>query len=97
MKHHEARGPSLAAERERKREENLHHLRIYGAENASAENRAWAIQHHAAKNDSRPDEYHADDRVAALEHIGRHGAMLDDDEEIRIVPKGYDEGAEENS
>lgn len=69
----------------------LHHLVIVGHGDGTRDQPAWSIIHHYVEDESDDEpggNFSTADRVAGLEHIGRHSAMLDDNEAIRIVPRG---------
>jgi hypothetical protein len=70
--YHESHGPSLKQARERKRGEDVHHIRIYGHPEGTPEARKWVVEHHSSENDDSPTVHEFDDGQLLLNHLGTH-------------------------
>jgi hypothetical protein len=81
--YNESSGPTLS--REAKQKAALHHIRIYGSPNATAERPAWLIEHHGSERDRNPDTHEFSDPHEMLAHVATHSGAPEPDD------KGKDE------
>ena len=71
----EVHGASLKNTREKEREADLHHLRIYGHPDATPAEPKWVVAHHRSADDAKPVEHEFSDGVEMLRHIAEHARV----------------------
>src|SRR5579864_8118422 len=66
----EVHGASLKNTREKEREADLHHLRVYAHPAATPDKPRWVVSHYHSEDDSRPVSHDFTDGAKMLSHIG---------------------------
>jgi len=79
--YHESKGASLKDMRDKKRQENLHHLRVHAHPDGSPESPRWIVAHHSGENSEPSAEHEFDSGHEMLAHIANHASVPEESEE----------------
>ena len=79
--YHEAKGASLKKLREKKREENLHHLSVHGHPDGTPDSPKWIVAHHLSEEDRNPVEHEFDNGTDMLRHVAEHASVPEEEGE----------------
>ncbi len=81
MHYNESSGPSLS--REAKQKAALHHIRIFGHPQATADKPMWLLEHHASQRDRNPETHEFTDGHEMLAHIATNSGVPEPKDEAK--------------